>query len=114
MKNEFGVPLSRNGYAPSILQDDAGERCFLCSANGAAEHLDRHEPFGGANREKSKRLGMWVSLCHESCHLYGPNSAHVNAETNIALKRHAQAEAMAWYGWSTEDFIREFEKNYLE
>lgn len=39
---------------------------------------------------------------------------HQNAGTALALKKMAQMEAMERYGWSKEDFIREFGKNYLE
>ena len=32
MVNEYGAKLDRNGYAPSIIQDEADESCFclLC------------------------------------------------------------------------------------
>ena len=48
--------LDRNGYAPSIVQDDADECCAICYANGGKDPLNRHEIFGGAYRQKSKRL----------------------------------------------------------
>lgn len=70
MKNEFGACLDKNGYAPSIVTFDT-DCCFLC--DGQDEKLDRHECFGGAMREKSKRLGLWVPLCHVRCHEYGPD-----------------------------------------
>lgn len=105
----------KNGYAPSILQPDADPPyCAICFANGAADPLNRHEVFGGAYRDKSKRLGLWVWLCHSRCHQEGTNSVHQNAGTALALKKMAQMEAMERFGWSKEDFIREFGKNYLE
>ena len=79
MKNEFGVVLDRNGYAPSILQrgrrgicggEDAPGHCYCCGrreGRGFLERLERHEPWGAANRQKSKALGLWVTLCRE-CH----------------------------------------------
>ena len=63
MVNEYGAKLDRNGYAPSIIQDEADESCFICYANGYYDPLNRHEAFGGSFRDKSKRLGLWVSLC---------------------------------------------------
>jgi hypothetical protein len=66
MKNEWGAELDRNGYAPSIVQADTS-KCFLCQRSGVK--LDRHEIFGNAMRSKSKRMGLWVSLCHTPCHL---------------------------------------------
>lgn len=103
--NEFGAELDRNGYAPSILQ--LGDCCFRCGRQ--SEKLDRHEVWGGPFRDKSKRLGLWVRLCHQSCHLDG---VHQDAEYARRLRRYAQGVAMEEYGWSTEDFIREFGKNY--
>lgn len=106
--------MDKSGYAPSIMQDTVFEPCcYLCGANGALK-LDRHEIFGGPYREKSKRLGLWVLLCHHECHIFGPLAAHNNASTALRLKQEAQRRAMEAYGWSIEDFIREFGKNYLE
>lgn len=100
--------LDRNGYAPSIMQDDLTV-CFLCGASG--RKLDRHEPFGGANRQKSKAHGMWCMLCHEPCHL---SIVHREAEENNRLKVKAQRLAMEKYGWTKDDFIRKYGKNYVE
>lgn len=97
----------RNGYNPSIVQSDT-ERCFLCgNTNGK---LDRHEIWGASNRQKSKRLGLWVVLCHEPCHL---SLAHGRNSVMIALKQAGQSAAMQTYGWSTEEFIRQIGRNYL-
>ena len=97
-----------NGYVDSILQDC--DCCFLCGRRD--RKLDRHEVFFGSYRAKSKRLGLWVLLCHEGCH-EGREGAQENPELRLMLKRYGQQRAMTVYGWSTEDFIREFGKNYL-
>lgn len=99
----------RNGYAPSIIQPDTSF-CFLCGRRD--RKLDRHEPFGGALRQKSKRLGMWVVLCHHPCH-EGSTGAHGIFEVNRELRAEAQRRAMEAYGWTMEDWLREFGKNYL-
>jgi hypothetical protein len=39
---------------------------------------------------------------------------HQNKEIRAKLQAFAQKKAMAHYGWSREDFRREFYKNYLE
>ena len=104
-KNEYGAPLDRNGYAKSIVQ--LGDCCFRCGATGGK--LDRHEIWGGPYREKSKRLGLWVLLCHDTCHIGG---VHRDAEYAARLRRYAQGIAQEEYGWSTERFIQEFGKNY--
>ena len=111
MKNEYGVKLDKNGYAPSIIQEDES-RCWLCGEGG--DNLNRHEVFGGAFREKSKRLGLWVNLHHSPCHVYGEHEVHQDPEKNRALKAAAQRAAMEAYGWSIEDFRFEFGKNYID
>ena len=103
MKNEYGERLDRNGYAPSIIPGHDEYRCKLCARNGMADHLDRHEIFGGANREKSKRYGLWVYLCGWSCHR-GNNGVHRNRALDLALKREAQQMAMERYGWTVDEF----------
>lgn len=110
MENEYGIKLDRNGYAPSILQDNE-DSCYLCGCTN--ESLDRHEVFFGASREKSKRLGLWVSICHSKCHIFGNMSVHKNGDINLLLKQEAQSKAMAYYGFSEKDFRREFYKSYL-
>lgn len=91
MKNEFGACLDKNGYAPSIVTFDT-DCCFLCG--GQDEKLDRHECFGGAMREKSKRLGLWVPLCHVRCHEYGPDAVHSNmaADSGVCMQVFSQRQ----------------------
>ena len=103
------MKLDKNGYAESIIPDHGKEQCWLCDRNGGGK-MDRHEVFGGANRKKSKALGLWVHLCHDSCHL---NGVHKNADQSELLKAEGQRCAMRKYGWTEEQFIREFGKNYL-
>ena len=105
--NEYGVAIGRYGYAPSIIQADTSH-CFLCGR--CDEKLDRHEPFNGPYRTKSKALGMWVALCHDRCH-YG--RAHRYYQDIRDLKRITQEKAMVHYGWDEKEFIRRFGKNWL-
>lgn len=92
-------------------------RCWLCgkewSPYGFAAHLERHHIFGGANRKKSEKYGLVVLLCGYSCHRVGPEAAHNNANTMQRLHEYGQKKAMEENGWTTEDFIREFGKNYI-
>nr|DAE50976.1 MAG TPA: Recombination enhancement, RecA-dependent nuclease [Caudoviricetes sp.] len=112
MTNEYGAPLDRNGYAPSIVQADTDERCWLCGG-GAWDGLERHEIFGGrGRREKSKRLGLWLTLCRR-CHQASPMAAHQNANTMALLHQVGQKAAMQHYGWDTNRFISEFGRNYI-
>jgi hypothetical protein len=106
MVNEYGAPLDSNGYAPSIIQDDLSY-CYLSFRTDGK--LDRHEIFPGAYRGKSKRLGLWVMLNHE-LHLH---ITQTDCLPQYELKRIAQQIAMERYGWTKQEFIRQFGKNYL-
>ncbi len=92
---------------------DVPHACWLCGRNGCADPLDKHHLFGGALRAKSERYGLWVYLCHYRCHENGPEAAHQSPETMRKLHEYGQRKAMAENNWTTEDFIREFGKNYV-
>lgn len=96
----------------SILQSNTS-RCILCKGNANIEPLDKHHVFFGANRKKSEKYGLTVYLHHSRCHIFGEHSVHVDPKTDLALKKYAQQKAMKHYGWTVEDFIRIFGKNYL-
>lgn len=83
--------------------------CFIC---GRTNKIEKHHIFNGAYRRKSERFGLTVDLCHD-CHNEPPNGAHHNAETMIMIKQQGQMKAMFEQGWTTEQFIEEFGKNYL-
>lgn len=84
--------------------------CFLC---GNYETVERHHLFGGALRKKADRLKLTVMLC-PWCHQYDADSAHRSAEARLYLHRYGQRKAMEEQGWSKDDFIREFGRNYLD
>lgn len=96
-----------NGYNPSIMQHNL-DHCYICGRS--CEKLDRHEVFGGAYRAKSKRMGLWVMLCHWSCHL---NGVHAHGAESRLLKAEAQQRAMDYYHITTDEWIESFGKNYL-
>lgn len=87
--------------------------CFLCGANGSCDPLDRHHIFPGPLRQKSEEYGLVVDLCHNSCHIFGPFAAHKNPHVMLRLKQYGQRKAMEEQGWTTDEFIRQFGKNYL-
>lgn len=88
--------------------------CWRCGRNGAADPLDRHHLFEGAYRQKSEKYGLVVYLCHSRCHIFGEEAAHNNAATMLALHQYGQRIAMQRFGWTADNFRREFGKNYLE
>ena len=104
MTNEYLMLLDKNGYSESIVPKRFSSGCCLCGKGG---DLARHEVFPGPYRQKSKRFGLWVQLC-PACH----TRVHGNRADAEALKQSAQRAAMYWYGWNTEEFIKEFGKNY--
>lgn len=109
MKNEYGVKLDSNGYAPSIMQSCEDE-CYICFSG---RDLVRHEPIGGPYRAKSKRLGLWVHLCTR-CHEKVHSASLMGIRQGRYMKRQAQDAAEERYKWSTEKFMEEFGKNYKE
>lgn len=96
----------------SILQENK-THCFLCGQNPCGDPLDKHHIYGGANRNKSEKYGLFVFIHHNKCHIFGKMSVHQNAEINNALKARAQKAAMEYYGWTVDDFRNIFGKNYL-
>lgn len=53
-RNEFGVKLDKNGYAPSLFEHEPF-CCFRCYRFGDTA---RHEIYGGSRRKASKALGI--------------------------------------------------------
>lgn len=70
--------------------------------------LDRN---GYAMRSKSKRMGLWVSLCHTPCHL---THAHGCAEVMDLLHRLGEQACIDNYDFTIPMFREEFYTNYLE
>jgi len=88
----------------------SGDReCFIC---GSHVWIEAHHIFGGPNRKKSDKLGLVVDLCHY-CHNEPPNGVHHNREAMLELRRYGQQKAMREQGWTKEQFIKEFGRNYL-
>ena len=98
----------------SILQKDT-EHCYLCHrARGCPEPFDLHHVFGAAYKKESEKYGLLVYLCHDSCHIFGRYAVHQDAETRDMIRAEAQKVAMRRYGWTTDEFIKHFGKNYIE
>lgn len=83
--------------------------CAMC---GSVKNIERHHIFGGGLRQKSEKYGLVIDLCHR-CHNQPPNGVHFNKETMLKVHQYGQRLAMQRYGWTIEDFRREFYKNYL-
>lgn len=84
-------------------------KCYIC---GSTQWIERHHVFGGANRKLSEKYGLTVDLCHYH-HNEPPDGVHFNKEIREGLQADIQRAAMERYGWTTEDFIKIFGRNYL-
>lgn len=96
------------GRITSIVQKNT-DQCFICHTQN---WLEWHHVYGGAFRKKSDKLGLVVRLCHW-CHNEAPNGVHHNREIRRNLQAYAQHKTMKELNWSTEDFIKEFGRNYI-
>lgn len=88
----------------SILQEE--KECFLCGKRTGVK-IDKHEAFGGANRQKSIEWGLVYYLCRD---------CHKKADVDISTKKylHAYARGKFIKKYSKEEFLNEFGKNYLK
>lgn len=87
--------------------------CWLCGRNGNGDPLERHHIFGGANRKLSEKYGLVVWLCGERCHRNGKKRVHRCRETADRIHRYGQHLAMEENGWTVEEFIEIFGRNYI-
>lgn len=76
------------------------------------EGLHRHEIFYGKNRQKSIEDGLVVFLT-PARHNGSSNGVHYNHDFDMELKCEGQRAAMKHYGWTTEEFIARYGRNYL-
>lgn len=82
-------------------------KCVIC---GKVGFMHVHHIFEGSLRKRSERYGMTCLLC-PYCHVYSPNSVHLNENTNKKLKRAAQRKFEREH--TREDFIKLFGRSYL-
>ena len=99
-KSKKLVKKERDRY--SILQED-DTKCFLC---GRQIKLDKHEAFGGSNRQKSMEWGLVYYLCRK---------CHSKADTDETIKKylHDYAKRIFIKIYTKSKFLKEFGKNFL-
>lgn len=91
----------------SIIQSE--KKCYLTETESG---LHEHHIFGGANRKLSEQYGLKIYL-RADLHNMSDGGVHFDKRLDRKLKRLGQKKAMEYYGWSVEDFIRIFGRNYL-
>lgn len=69
--------------------------------------LERHHVFAGIRRPTSEKYGAVALVCH-SCHM----DIHDHPSDYRWLQANWQRRVCEEQGWSTEDFVRKFGKNY--
>jgi len=92
----------------SIMQDEK-----VCYVTGSPMNLHEHHIFGGANRKLSEKYGLKVWLRAE-WHNMSDKGVHFNKSFDIQLKKEGQEKAMEHYGWTVEEFIKIFGRNYID
>ena len=88
----------------SILQKE-NSKCFVCKRE--FKELDKHEAFGGSNRQKSIEHGLVYYLCRE-CH----QKADLDKNTRQMFHDFAREEFIKRY--NEKKFLKEFGKNYIK
>ena len=81
--------------------------------NGGLEPLDKHHVFSGAERAKSEKYGLTVYLHHCKCHIFGNKSVHRDNEIRFKICAYAQRKAMEYYGWTLDEWMKRFRRNYI-
>lgn len=91
--------------ARSIIQKEKA-----CFKTGSTLNLHRHHVFGGANRKKSEKYGLWVWL-RADWHIQTPYAVHNNKEFDLELKRFAQEKFEETH--TRDEFMKLFKRSYL-
>lgn len=92
----------------AILQDK--NECYVCGCKYGLEL--HHCIYGMGKRKLADKYGLVVYLCKEH-HRTGKNAVHFYKPLDDELKAMAQTKAMNYYGWSIEDWMKIFRRNYL-
>jgi hypothetical protein len=98
-----------SGEMKSIIQSE--KKCYL---TGRTDNLHEHHVFFGKNRKLSEKYGLKIWLVGELHNLgdYGVHGKYGH-DLDQKIKREVQIKAMEYYGWSVEDFIGIFGRNYI-
>ena len=94
--------------AESIIQTQ--KECYI---TGSTQNLHEHQIWGGGRRKLSEQYGLKIWL-RADWHNMSDYGVHFDKALDRHIKATVQQKAMDYYGWSTEDFIRIFGKNYID
>jgi hypothetical protein len=94
----------------SIITNDL-EHCIECGR----PYINKHEIFyGTGKRQLSIKYGLVIPLCQQNHHNQFQCKG-IHFDTKLCDKWHKKGQqiAMDYYGWTKEDFIKIFGRNYL-
>ena len=77
--------------------------CYRCGRY-APEHW--HHIFNASNKKRSEKYGAMIKVCWK-CHRI------IHDKEMKQTKQKAERKMLEYYGWSEQDFIDIFGKNYL-
>lgn len=94
----------------SRIRFSDNKRCYVC---GVDKNLHLHHIYYGlANRKQSEKYGCTVYLCGIH-HNLSNAGVHFNKALDNELKQKCEQWCLKEYGWTIEDFIKQFGRNYL-
>ena len=110
------IKKKRKKHKKSILHNRSDGTCYLCARlhNDYRVHryLEEHHVFGGdPNRTISEAEGLKAYLCLEH-HRTGEEAVHKNKQVRKMLQQDAQKSFEESH--TREEFMKLFEKNYME
>lgn len=92
----------------SIIQNV--KECYICKWK---RNLELHHCiYGTGKRALSDKYGLVIWLCQDH-HRLGKFAVHNFKPLDDSIKAMAQHKAMDYYGWSEEDWMKIFRRNYL-
>lgn len=86
---------------------DGKEFCLICGAYAFGEH----HVYEGKNRQESEKWNCKFPICAD-CHTAAPYALHRDNESLVFYKQLYQ-EKLEDAGWTREEFIQTFGRNYL-
>lgn len=89
----------------TIIQD---ERVCFHPACDKTEGLELHHLLAGSYRNGAEKLGLKVFLCHDH-HM----KLHENETDMMKMRAFAQGYAMAYYGWTLDEFREKIGRNFI-
>lgn len=94
----------------SIVCNQENKICYVC---GKKRNLHLHHIMFGKNRSKADKDGLTVWLCYD--HHEGTFGVHGKCghSLDMMLKKTAEIRWLKYYGKTTDDFIKEYGRNYI-